>query len=132
MKSIFYNKLFSGLSISLSISFLLSKFIFKSSMLFIFSLSFFGALYLFLSWLMYLKLDGVVFFQNKFKKASKRNLDFRFQYKKKGVYNIDKDFDCIETNEIPEDKILKATIYGYLSSGIILLICSSLFYHNLA
>lgn len=132
MKSIFYNKLFSGLSISLSISFLLSKFIFKSSMLFIFSLSFFGALYLLLSWLMYLKLDGVVFFQSKFKKSFKRNLDFRFQYKKKGVYNIDKDFDCIETNEIPEDKILKATIYGYLSSGIVLLACSSLFYHNLA
>ena len=129
MKTIFYNKFFSGLSISLTISFLLNQFVFKSKIFFMFSLSFFGALLLLLSWFTYLKLDGVYFFQ-KINHKTKLNLDFRFQYKKKGVYNIDKDFDTLEINGISDEKALKATIYAYLSSGVLLLICSQLFYMN--
>ncbi len=131
MKTVFYNKILSGLSISFILSFLLGKFIFKSNIYFTFSLSFFGALYLLLSWFTYLKFDGVLFFQKKSKKSNKKVFDFRFKYKKKGVYNIDKDNDIIESNAISEDKILKATIYGYLLCGLLLLIGSQLFYKNM-
>ena len=130
VKTTFYNKFFSGLSISFISSFLISKFIFKSNIYFIFSLSFFGALYLLFSWLTYLKLDGLFFFNKKTNKTTKKILDFRFSYKKKGVYNIDKDYDTKEHNALSEDKILKATIYGYLFCGLILLIGSQFIYNR--
>lgn len=131
MKTIFYNKFLSGLSISFILSFLLGKFIFNSNIYFEFSLSFFGALYLLLSWFTYLKLDGVLFFQKKTKKSNKKTFDFRFRYKKKGVYNLDKDNEIIESNSISEEKMLKSTIYGYLLCGLLLLIGSLLFHKNM-
>lgn len=127
MRAVFYNKLFSGLSISLILSIILSKIIFKSSIYFMFSTSFFGALYLLLSWLMYLKLDGVVFFQKISQENFKKLFNFRFKYKKKGVYNLDDD-DISKYGDLPEDKIAKASFYGYLLTGIALLICSQLYY----
>ena len=131
MKTIFYNKFLSGLSISFILSFLIGKFILNSHIFFVFSLSFCGALYLLLSWFTYLKLDGVLFFQKKSKKPLKKIFDFRFGYKKKGVYSIDKDYDIEEPHALSEEKTLKATIYGYLFCGLLLLISSQLFYNML-
>ena len=131
MKTVFYNKFLSGLSISFIFSFLISKFIFKSNIYFTFSLSFFGALYLLLSWFTYLKLDGIFFFNKKSQKSFKKNLDFRFLYKKKGVYNIDKDYEIEESHTLPEDKALKAKIFGYLFCGLALLISSYFIYSSM-
>lgn len=116
MRFMFYNKLFSGLSISLALSFIIGKMILKSNMYFIFTASFFGAVYLLLGWINYLKLDGVTLFKKHF------SLLDRFSYKKKGVYNADEYDDVFKNEELPADQAAKAAMYAYILCGVILLL----------
>ncbi|MCQ1529332.1 hypothetical protein [Lutispora saccharofermentans] len=108
MRFVFYNKLFSGLSISLAISFIIGELILKSNIYFIFSASCFGAIYLLLGWICYLKLDGVTFF------------------KSKGVYNIDEYDSSFENKELSEEQVTKAAMYAYILCGIMLLLGAQL------
>jgi hypothetical protein len=83
---------------------------------------------LLLSWITYLKLDGVHYFQKKSDKSIIKKLDYRTRYKKKGVYNMDNENDLFNTVEIPEKQALKATIAAYLSCSLILFTISQLYY----
>lgn len=124
MRTIFYNKFFSGISISFFVSYLLKQFFF-SPLSFVYTLSFFGAFYLFLSWITYLKLDGVHFFKTKARNSTINKLD-RFWYKKKGVYNMDSDDEISDNIELSENQKLKVTMFAYLCCAIVLFAASSL------
>ena len=93
-------------------------------MFFVFALGGFGALYLLLSWLNYLKTDGISFIKSKTLQKLNKALSFldRFKYKSKGVYNIYKDN---VSDEVNEDNA-KVSIYSYLFSAIILLVASQI------
>lgn len=128
MRFVFYNKLFSGLSISLAISFIIGELILKSNIYFIFSASCFGAIYLLLGWICYLKLDGVTFFKSKPFKYFKKHFGIldRFRYKSKGVYNIDEYDSSFENKELSEEQVTKAAMYAYILCGIMLLLGAQL------
>lgn len=126
MRFLLYKKLFSKLSIALTISLIASKLIFKSEYFFAFSISAFGASYLLLGWLLYLKADGVMFFKNKSLKTFKF-LD-RFKYKNNGIYNIYEKDTIIESIELSDEEITKASIYSYALCGLLLVIGAQLFY----
>lgn len=130
MRTIFYNKFFSGISISFFISYLLKQFVFKDEFSIVYAMSCFGALYLLLCWTTYLKLDGVHFFKSKSMNLSTKKLD-RFWYKKKGVYNLDKDYDISNNIELSENQMLKVTFFAYLSCSILLFIASQLYHQHL-
>lgn len=123
MRTIFYNKFFSGISISFLISFLLKQF-FNSQLSFVYTMSFFGSLYLLLSWVTYLKSDGIYFFQKKYDTSIKKY--DRFSYKKKGVYNMDED-DI--NNDVTETQKFKAVMFAYLCCSAVLFIISQLYYY---
>lgn len=129
MRTIFYNKFLSGISFSFFISYLLKQFVLKSQLSFVYTMSFFGALYLLLCWITYLKLDGIYFFQKKSRGSLTQRLDYRFLYKKKGVYNLDKEYDFTNNTELSEDQELKAAIFAYLSCSVVLFIISQLYYN---
>lgn len=131
MKTIFYNKFFSRLSIALVISFLISRLSTLSKYSFSFALAFFAALYLLFGWFSYLRLDGVHFFRKRKNSSSFKIVDFRSWYKKKGVYNMDRDEDMEIPEDIPESKLVKITIYAYLSCSIILFIVSHISYNRI-
>ncbi len=131
MRTIFYNKFFFSISISFFISYLLKEFVLKSQLSFVYTLSFFGALYLLLCWITYLKLDGVHFFQTKSGNSLTKKLDYRFLYKKKGVYNMDNDYDFTKNIELPENQKLKAVLFAYLLCSIVLFTFSHFFYNYL-
>lgn len=128
MRFVFYNKLFFGLSISLAISFIIGELILKSNIYFIFSASCFGAIYLLLGWICYLKLDGVTFFKSKSFIYFKKHFSIldRLRYKNKGVYNMDEYDDSFESKELSEEQIAKATMYAYILCGIVLLLGTQL------
>lgn len=130
MRTIFYNKLFSGISISFFISYLLKQFVFMDEFSLVYALSCFGALYLLLCWTIYLKLDGLHFFKTKGVNLSSKKLD-RFWYKKKGVYNMDKDYNFTNNIELSENQKLKVTFFAYLSCSIILFVASQLYHQHL-
>lgn len=132
MRTIFYNKFFFGISISFLISYLLKQFVLKSWLSFVYTMSFFGALYLLLCWITYLKLDGIHFFQTKSGNSLTKKPDYRFSYKKKGVYNVDKDNDFTKSIELSENQKLKAYIFAYLLCSIVLFTVSHLFYNYIA
>ncbi len=131
MKTIFYNKFFFGLSISFLASYLFSRFLAWGSYSFAYAMSFFGALYLMLGWITYLKLDGVYYFRKKRKPSASKQFDYRFSYKKKGLYNIDKDYDAEPSEDIPDNKALKAVIFAYLSCAAILFIASHIYFNRI-
>lgn len=127
----FYKKTFSKLSTSFILSFIISNILFKSQIFFMFSISVFGALYLLLGWLLYLKSDGLTFFK---KKSSNKTIKIfnhldRFRYKNKGVYNIDKNDNIIQSSESNDRTMTKISIYSYVFCGVFLLIFSQLFYY---
>ena len=128
MRFVFYNKLFFGLSISLAISFIIGELILKSNIYFIFSASCFGAIYLLLGWICYLKLDGVTFFKSKSFIYFKKHFSIldRLRYKNKGVYNMDEYDDSFESKELSEEQIAKAAMYAYILCGIVLLLGTQL------
>lgn len=128
MRFVFINKLLSGLSISFVISFIIGELILRSNMYFIFSASCFGAIYLLLGWVCYLKLDGVTFFKSKSFKYLKKYFSLldRFKYKSKGVYNIDEYDDIFQNNEPPEEETAKAAMYAYITCGVVLLLSAQL------
>lgn len=125
MRTVFYNKFFSGISISFLISYLLKQFLLKNQLSFMYTLSFFGAFYLLLSWFAYLKLDGLQFFKSKKNNLNTKKSD-RFWYKKKGVYNMDKDDDFSQNIELSERQKLKATIFAYFCCSLVLFAASQL------
>lgn len=127
MGFLLYKKLFSKLSIALTISFVVSKLIFKSWYFFVFSSSSFGAFYLLLGWLLYLKSDGVTFFKNKSLKIF--NFLDRAKYKNNGIYNIYKNDEITETSELSDEEIAKASIYSYALCGLFLVIGSQLLHY---
>lgn len=131
MRFAFYKKTFSKLSTSFILSFIISKTLFKSQIFFMFSLSVFGALYLLLGWLLYLKSDGVRFLKDKSpNKISKSFNPFdRFSYKNKGIYNINKNDDSTEIIESIHMSMTKASMYSYVFCGLFLLIASQLSYY---
>jgi len=131
MKTIFYNKLFFGLSVSFLVSYLFSRLLAWGSYSFTYAMSFFGALYLMLGWITYLRLDGVYFFRKKRKQSASKQFDYRFSYKKKGVYNIDKDYGAKPDEDIPDNKALKAAIFAYLSCAAILFIASHIYFNRI-
>ena len=131
MNKIFYNKFFSRLSIALIISFLISRFSMLGNYSFAFSLMFFAALYLLLAWFSYLRLDGLYFFRKKEKSNSSKMFDFRFWYKNKGIYNMDKDDDMEIDEDIPEDKLVKFTIFAYIACSVMLFIISQILFKQL-
>ncbi len=67
MRFEFFKKCSSLMLISLILSFVIGKLILKSWVYFIFSMSFFGALYILIGWILYLKTDGIRFFKNSIK-----------------------------------------------------------------
>ncbi len=131
MRKIFYNKFFSRLSIALIISFLISRFSMLGNYSFAFALMFFAALYILLAWLSYLRLDGLNFFGKRENNNNSKMVDFRFWYKKKGVYNMDKDDDMEIEEDIPEDKYARITIFAYLACALILFIISQILFRQL-
>lgn len=126
MGFLLYKKLFSKLSIAITISFIVSKLIFESWYFFVFSISAFGASYLLLGWLLYLKADGVMFFRNKPLKIF--NFLDRFKYKNDGIYNIYEKDAIIESIKLSDEEIAKASIYSYALCGLLLVIGAQLFY----
>lgn len=128
MRTVFYNKFLFGISASLFISYLLKQLVFHSDFSFVYSTSFFGSLLLLLSWITYLKMDGVHYFQKKSEGSLTKKPDYRTRYKKSGVYNMDNEHDTFNTVEIPEKQALKATIAAYLSCSLILFAISQLYY----
>lgn len=128
MRFLFYNKLFSGLSISLAVSFIIGKIILKSSIYFIFIASFFGGIYLLLGWMSYLRLDGVGVFKGSSHKYFKKHFSIldRFSYKNKGVYSEDDKDDIFKRAELPEKDSAKAEMYAYILCGIVLLLGAQL------
>jgi len=98
---------------------------------FAFSLMFFAALYLLLAWFSYLRLDGLYFFRKKEKSNSSKMFDFRFWYKNKGIYNMDKDDDMEIDEDIPEDKLVKFTIFAYIACSVMLFIISQILFKQL-
>lgn len=131
MRTIFYNKFLSGISISFMFSFLLKQFIFKSNYFFVYSASFFGALYLLLCWFTYLKSDGVFIFRKKTRSTSPINKFDRLSYKKKGIYNMDIKHDFNKTAEVSEAKDLKAIMLAYLACSATLFLASQLYFQHL-
>jgi len=98
---------------------------------FAFALMFFAALYILLAWLSYLRLDGLNFFGKRENNNNSKMVDFRFWYKKKGVYNMDKDDDMEIGEDIPENKLTKITIFAYLLCSVILFVISNILFHKL-
>jgi len=98
---------------------------------FAFALMFFAALYILLAWLSYLRLDGLNFFGKRENNNNSKMVDFRFWYKKKGVYNMDKDDDMEIEEDIPEDKYARITIFAYLACALILFIISQILFRQL-
>lgn len=131
MRTVFYNKFFSGISASLFISYLLKQLVFRNDFSFVYTTCFLGSLLLLLSWITYLKLDGVHYFQKESGISISKKLDYRSMYKKKGVYNMDNEQDVINTVEIPKKQALKATIAAYLSCSLILFAISQLYYQHI-
>ena len=132
MRSAFYNKFFSRLSIALIISFLISRFSMLGNYSFAFSLTFFASLYILLAWTSYLGYDGVNFFKKRKNKSNSKMLDLRSWYKKKGVYNMDKDDETDIYDGIPENKLVKITIFAYLASALILFIASQIMFNKIS
>ena len=128
MRFVFYKKTLSKLLTALIISFIISIILLKSKVYFLFSISFFGALYILIGWLIYLKSDGIKFYKNKsFNKINTffNSLD-RFNYKDKGLYHIDK-FEDIPLDKESERAMVKISIYSYIFTGIILLIIPQIY-----
>ncbi|HOA79451.1 MAG TPA: hypothetical protein PKK61_00095 [Defluviitaleaceae bacterium] len=124
MRFLLYKKTISKLSASFIFSFIVSRFLLEPNIFFVFAISSFGALYLLLGWLQYLKNDGINLIKPRTIQRFKKFFSFldRFKYKNKGVNNIYKDDLTYEINEDNE----KVSIYSYLISGIILLVSSQI------
>lgn len=126
MRNVFYRKLFSKLTFSILLSYIISELVFHSQLFFVYPLAFFGGVFLLIGWIEYLRIDGVIFFNSKAFTYAKKIFNFmdRFNYKNKGVYSMDHEpKEESETNNANT----KTSIYANVACGLILLIGSQIF-----
>lgn len=126
MRPIFYKMFLSRLSMSVLLSFVISKLLVASPLFFAFALAFFGGLFLLIGWIQYLQLDGVLFFNSKAFTSFKKlfHVFDRFSYKNKGVYGMD---DRPVSNKEPSIIEMKVSIFAHVSTAVVLLIGSYVF-----